>query len=118
MQVLRVFHCTEVYGKDYLSADLRIVCYNKAHVIHMVFAGIGVLMYPLGIPACFLYLLFDSRIGGMSEYKEAKIIFGRYAHPPVHNEGYGASAGYDDFTTEMWHAIRKTVFHMCACNRI
>jgi len=79
-KVLRVFHCTEVYGKDYLSADLRIVCYNKAHVIHMVFAGIGVLMYPLGIPACFLYLLFDSRIGGMSEYKEAKIIFGRCVH--------------------------------------
>ena len=45
-------------GGDYLRADYTIECDGPRHRAVMIYAGVMVFIYPVGIPACFAYLLF------------------------------------------------------------
>lgn len=75
MQVLRVFNCTNIHGTEYLVADLRYKCYDGSHYFEIFLASVGVLLYPLGIPLVFLYLLLHSQVQDVARYKEAQLIF-------------------------------------------
>ncbi|CAM9416172.1 unnamed protein product [Ectocarpus sp. 13 AM-2016] len=48
-------------GVSYLRADYGLVCFSRRHVAFRVYAGVMVLVYPLGIPALFGWWLRRNR---------------------------------------------------------
>ena len=50
-------------GDSYLRADYDLVCWTTTHVTFMTYAGIMVLVYPVGIPTVFAWMLFINRDG-------------------------------------------------------
>ena len=57
--IFQTFDCDTLDdGRDYLRADYTIECDGSRHRAVMIYAGVMVLVYPVGIPACFAYLLF------------------------------------------------------------
>lgn len=48
-------------GRDYLRADYRIDCDSPRHKAFKVYAGFMILVYPVGIPLFFAYLVFPHR---------------------------------------------------------
>ena len=50
-------------GVTYLRADYDLVCWTTTHVIFMTYAGIMIIVYPVGIPAVFAWVLFINRDG-------------------------------------------------------
>lgn len=60
--VFQTFACDELDdGGDYLRADYRIDCSSSKHLAFEFFAGIMILVYPVGIPAFYAYLLYKNR---------------------------------------------------------
>ena len=59
--VLRSFVCDKVEGIWYLRADFSVQCYDSSYNLHASFAGLMVLLYPIGIPFFFGYLLHKYR---------------------------------------------------------
>ena len=54
--VLRMWHCRRIEYKWYLYADYRITCDGSWNA-YATIAGVAFLVYPLGVPLGFLYLL-------------------------------------------------------------
>lgn len=46
---------------SYLRVDYSVMCNTTQHTRYMVYAGFMILVYPLGIPALYSYLLYRSR---------------------------------------------------------
>ncbi|CAM9799351.1 unnamed protein product [Ascophyllum nodosum] len=44
-----------------LRADYSISCYDRRHMYYQIYAGAMILVYPVGIPATFVHLLFKHR---------------------------------------------------------
>ena len=62
--IFQTFVCDPLdSGVTYLRADYDLVCWTKTHVAYMAYAGIMVLVYPVGIPAVFAWALFINRDG-------------------------------------------------------
>ena len=60
--IFQTFVCDSLdSGVSYLRADYDLVCRTKAHVGYMTYAGVMVLVYPVGIPAVFAWALFANR---------------------------------------------------------
>lgn len=60
--VFQMFACEHLAdGKDYLRADYRIECDSSKHRALLVYAGIMILVYPVGIPLLYSFLLYRSR---------------------------------------------------------
>lgn len=60
--VFRMFVCDDLEGHDsYLRADYRIQCDSAKHRALQIYAGIMVLLYPVGIPVLYGVLLHKSR---------------------------------------------------------
>lgn len=60
--VFQTFACDGLDdGEEYLRADYRIDCNSSKHKAFEFFAGIMVLVYPVGIPAFYAYLLYTNR---------------------------------------------------------
>ena len=60
--LFQMFDCETLDdGKNYLRADYTIECNEHRHRALMVYAVFMLLLYPLGIPAFFAYLLFQNR---------------------------------------------------------
>ena len=60
--IFQMFDCEKLDdGKDYLRADYTIECDSLRHRVLMGYAGVMFLLYPLGIPALFSYVLFRNR---------------------------------------------------------
>ncbi|CAM9648873.1 unnamed protein product [Ectocarpus sp. 12 AP-2014] len=61
--VFQAFSCEDLpeIGKSYLRADFRIECDTQRHTLYKAYAGVMVCIYPLGIPAVFLYFLVRQR---------------------------------------------------------
>ena len=47
----------------YLRADYELACWSRIHTAYMTYAGIMILVYPVGIPAVFALALFINRDG-------------------------------------------------------
>ena len=48
-------------GHQYLYADYEVDCRSAAHARHQKFASAMLLVYPIGVPTCYLWLLFRKR---------------------------------------------------------
>lgn len=60
--IIQTFDCEALDdGNDYLRADYSIECDTFKHRAFMVYAGFMCLLYPLGIPALYSYILFRNR---------------------------------------------------------
>ena len=60
--LFQMFNCEELdNGKNYLRADYSIECNTAWHRALMVYSAVMVLLYPVGIPALYAYLLFKNR---------------------------------------------------------
>ena len=58
-KIFATFQCKDIGdGTRYLRSDLSIDCDSSAHVGMQVYAGLMVLIYPLGAPALYALLLF------------------------------------------------------------
>ena len=67
---LSIFACTPLEdGTQWLSADLRIQCFDSKHLLYV---GIGVLWtvaFPIGIPLAFTLLLYKARVPELAAWK-------------------------------------------------
>ncbi|CAN0353583.1 unnamed protein product [Ectocarpus sp. 6 AP-2014] len=60
--VFQTFACEELdNGVKYLRADYRIECDSLEHRAFQVFAGVMILVYPVGIPLFYAHLLYKNR---------------------------------------------------------
>lgn len=60
--VFQAFACESLDdGKRYLRADYTIECDSAKHKAFQIYAGLMILVYPLGIPVCYALLLFSNR---------------------------------------------------------
>jgi len=55
--ILNVFNCLQVEGKDYLVRDVSVLCYDDQWTSYAACAAIFTLLFPVGIPAFYLYIL-------------------------------------------------------------
>ena len=67
--MLSVFNCKDIHGEAYLDADIQIVCYTTMHKLFMVMAAFGMMMYALGIPLGFLWLLYKYQVPVLAKHK-------------------------------------------------
>ena len=62
--IFQTFVCDSLdSGITYLRADYEIVCWTRTHVVYMAYAGLMIIVYPVGIPAMFALALFMNRDG-------------------------------------------------------
>ncbi|CBJ29835.1 probable extracellular nuclease [Ectocarpus siliculosus] len=60
--VFQTFACDSLDdGNNYLRADYRILCTTSKHLALQVYAGVMVVVYPVGIPLLYAILLFQHR---------------------------------------------------------
>lgn len=60
--VFQAFACDDLdNGKRYLRADYKIDCNSPKHRAFQIYAGLMLLLYPVGIPAVYTCLLFKHR---------------------------------------------------------
>ena len=60
--ILKVWHCREIQGTAYVTADYQLQCwdtegFNSKWQFHAILAAVAFVVYSLGIPLCYLYLL-------------------------------------------------------------
>ena len=62
--IFQTFVCDPLdSGATYLRADYNLVCWTSTHVGYMTYAGLMVIVYPVGIPTVFAWMLFINRDG-------------------------------------------------------
>lgn len=60
--VFKTFACDDLdNSRSYLRADHSLVCYDGNHKLAMAYAGIMVIVYPLGIPFLYASFLYSGR---------------------------------------------------------
>ena len=60
--VFQMFACDDLDDdKSYLRADYRLECDSPKHRTLQVYAGLMILLYPLGIPSLYAFVLFSNR---------------------------------------------------------
>jgi len=57
--IFHMFVCTEVDSKNYLVADIGINCQSTYWRDGIIYASIMIIIYPLGIPMMYLWLLYQ-----------------------------------------------------------
>jgi hypothetical protein len=60
-RVLALFHCTEVEGVRYLTADTSLLCSDARYDSYLPLGLAGVVLFPVGIPLLFLCLMMRFR---------------------------------------------------------
>lgn len=69
--VVSMFSCDAIEGTSYLVADYRVQCYTRKHVRYMAVGAMWLLVYPIGVPLCFLGLLYYYRVPHLAAAKMA-----------------------------------------------
>ena len=59
----------QIHGKNYLMDDLSIECYTPTHTWYQSVAVVGVVLYPVGIPLAFLFLLYRYKVPMIARHK-------------------------------------------------
>ncbi|CAN0338896.1 unnamed protein product [Ascophyllum nodosum] len=61
--VFKTFGCENdaVAGKSYLRADYSLSCKTKTHIHYRIYAGFMLLVYPIGIPLLYAFILWKNR---------------------------------------------------------
>jgi hypothetical protein len=60
-KILMLFKCVEIGKESYMMWDTQIECYSYMWYVHSVYAAVFSLVYIIGVPAMFFYLLFTMR---------------------------------------------------------
>ena len=68
-KMLSVLNCKKIHGEHYLMDDLSIECYTPTHSWYQSLAVVGVVLYPVGIPLAFLFLLFRYKVPQIARHK-------------------------------------------------
>lgn len=60
--IFQAFSCVDIGLSDkFLRADMSIVCYSPRYNFGRNFAGVMCLVYPIGVPCLYCYLLYSNR---------------------------------------------------------
>lgn len=61
--IFRTFICDTdaIPGKGFLRADLGVECFTSEHTLYSIYAGIMILLYPIGIPFMYFVLLYKNK---------------------------------------------------------
>jgi hypothetical protein len=80
--VLRIFICKEIEGEHYLLADFRLKCYTPEWYSYASSGTIFVLMYPIGIPFFFGYMIrrYQFRLKENEVKAELGFLYDAYDH--------------------------------------
>ena len=74
--VLQMFDCEHLDdGNNYLRADYTILCDSLKHRALQVYAGVMVIIYPVGIPALYSLLLFRNRSVLTDEHRRGSDVY-------------------------------------------
>jgi len=73
-KMLACFNCQEVHGTYYLVTDIRIECYTTRHTLERLFASVGLILYPFGIPFLFFFMMWMSKVPWQADYKRVSLI--------------------------------------------
>ena len=60
-QAFRAFVCDDLGDAQYLKADYSVECNTQRHSVIILWALVAILLYPVGIPLLYAYLLFKVR---------------------------------------------------------
>ena len=66
--LFEIFICTNVEGIEYLTKDLRYQCYDETWTKWSIVSYFGILIYPIGIPILFYYVLKQNENSLFKEY--------------------------------------------------
>jgi hypothetical protein len=56
-----LFDCVEVEGVSYLAQDTSLLCSGDEYSQYSILGAVGILLYPVGIPCVFLFLVLRFR---------------------------------------------------------
>jgi hypothetical protein len=60
--LFQTFACDAIpNGGSYLRADYSVSCNTAKHTVYKIYSGLMILVYPIGIPALYAYLLWHQR---------------------------------------------------------
>lgn len=60
--IFQTFECDQLDdGRSYLRADYSLTCSTSLHEFYRVYAGLMVMVYPVGVPCVFAWWLFKHR---------------------------------------------------------
>ena len=77
--IFQMFDCDALDGgNDYLRADYSIECNTTRHRYIMIYAGFMFMVYPLGIPAFFAFLLLQNRRALLNEPAHEASLSGKF----------------------------------------
>ncbi len=54
---IEIFNCVTIEGTSYVVTDYRYICYDQQWSSFVWFACLGIMVYPIGIPAMFAMVL-------------------------------------------------------------
>ena len=67
---LSIFACDELENRTFwLMADYRLQCYTPTHRLYIGIGAMWTLLLPFGLPASFLYLLYQAGVPELSRWK-------------------------------------------------
>ena len=67
---LGIFACDELENRTFwLMADYRLQCYTPTHRLYIGIGAMWTLLLPFGLPASFLYLLYQAGVPELSRWK-------------------------------------------------
>eukprot|EP00656_Telonema_subtile_P018089 TRINITY_DN19748_c0_g1_i1.p1 TRINITY_DN19748_c0_g1~~TRINITY_DN19748_c0_g1_i1.p1 ORF type:complete len:1629 (-),score=429.64 TRINITY_DN19748_c0_g1_i1:239-5125(-) len=69
------YQCRKVDGEWYLESDVTLPCYDQAWVPYALMGAAGIILYAIGIPAGFFYMLYTNRDDLQSPDLVAKLGF-------------------------------------------
>eukprot|EP00808_Paulinella_micropora_P032171 g2190.t1 len=80
--VVSSFVCKDINGVLYLKADFRLQCMDQTWFNYLPLAIAGLIMYPIGIPAFFLYLLlrYRNRLNQPDIQAQLGFLYQAYSH--------------------------------------
>ena len=110
--VFRMFACEHLDDEnEYLRADYRILCTDDKHHALQIYAGIMVLVYPVGIPLMYAILLYRLRgvlrTGGPGRLNSPSALTIRTLWAPYRPSCYFYEVSLSIFvitTVDIWHS--------------
>ncbi|KAK3232997.1 hypothetical protein CYMTET_56671 [Cymbomonas tetramitiformis] len=67
--IFKTFACVDIYGEEWLSAQLDERCWIGDHQWWVIYALVGTALVPVGVPLYFLYLLYSNQVPRLARYK-------------------------------------------------
>ncbi|CAN0279849.1 unnamed protein product [Ascophyllum nodosum] len=97
-------------GVTYLRADYDLVCWTRTHIGFMTYAGLMVLVYPVGIPAVFAWALFKNRdsIKGVAETPDRTQCINRNG---INSEGGTTDTSWLEAIKDLWAPYKRNRYY-------